>query len=438
MTSTSLEDWGAHALDAARNERLIRSVLFLAIFFQLWLTASPFPDLSDPKTLQPDAEGNLISQILAVIVTGTLAGFAVAKRLRLVLTAITPILVLTFLWFALSAGLSLHAGLAARRVVLATFVIFQAAMFLLLPQDRKHFVRLLTFGCLAVLVLCYAGVIFAPGLSIHQSTDIAEPQLAGNWRGFFAHKNGAGAGMGILVISGIYIFRTFSRMAGSLIVALAAVFLVFTESKSPIMLLPLALVFSAVFMRFRSRFMKFISAISVPAIICFLTIGSVAFDAVYVLVEKLMSDPTFTGRNDIWEFALDHIKQRPLVGFGYQAFWGTPELVNSWIWTESWGYRASDAHNGYLNIAVMTGLVGLALALGWAFVQPFRDHLRTPAARVDPALNMMFVQIWLFGLYLSGFESELFNNGSVVWFMTAAAIIGLRLQTTTEYAGETA
>jgi O-antigen ligase len=438
MTSTSLEDWGAHALDAAGNERLIRSVLFLAIFFQLWLTASPFPDLSDPKTLQPDAEGNLISQILAVIVTGTLAGFAVAKRLRLVLTAITPILVLTFLWFALSAGLSLHAGLAARRVVLATFVIFQAAMFLLLPQDRKHFVRLLTFGCLAVLVLCYAGVIFAPGLSIHQSTDIAEPQLAGNWRGFFAHKNGAGAGMGILVISGIYIFRTFSRMAGSLIVALAAVFLVFTESKSPIMLLPLALVFSAVFMRFRSRFMKFISAISVPAIICFLTIGSVAFDAVYVLVEKLMSDPTFTGRNDIWEFALDHIKQRPLVGFGYQAFWGTPELVNSWIWTESWGYRASDAHNGYLNIAVMTGLVGLALALGWAFVQPFRDHLRTPAARVDPALNMMFVQIWLFGLYLSGFESELFNNGSVVWFMTASAIIGLRLQTTTEYAGETA
>jgi O-antigen ligase len=438
MTSTSLEDWGAHALDAAGNERLIRSVLFLAVFFQLWLTASPFPDLSDPKTLQPDAEGNLISQILAVVMTGTLAGFAVAKRLRLVLTAITPILVLTFVWFAISAVLSLHAGLAARRVVLATFVIFQAAMFLLLPQDRNHFVRLLTFGSLAVLVLCYAGVIFAPGLSIHQSTDIAEPQLAGNWRGFFAHKNGAGAGMGILVISGIYIFRTFSRMAGSLIVALAAVFLVFTESKSPIMLLPLALVFSAVFMRFRSRFMKFIIAISVPAIICFLTIGSVAFDAVYVLVEKLMSDPTFTGRNDIWEFALDHIKQRPLVGFGYQAFWGTPELVNSWIWTESWGYRASDAHNGYLNIAVMTGLVGLALALGWAFVQPFRDHLRTPAARVDPALNMMFVQIWLFGLYLSGFESELFNNGSVVWFMTAAAIIGLRLQTTTEYAGETA
>ncbi|MBV8826137.1 MAG: O-antigen ligase family protein [Bradyrhizobiaceae bacterium] len=438
MTSVPLDDWGSRALDAAGNERLVRTVLFMAVFFQLWLTAHPFPDLSDPSALQPEAEGNLISQVLAVITTGTLAGFAFAKRLRLVLKAITPILVLTFVWFACSAILSAHPGLAARRVVLASFVIFQAAMFLLLPQDRTHFVRMLTFGSLVVLILCYAGVIFAPGLSIHQATDIAEPQLAGNWRGFFAHKNGAGAGMSIFVISGIYIFRTFSRVLGSLIVALAAVFLFFTESKSPIMLLPLALLFSVIMVKLRSPTLKFIIAISVPVMICLLTIGSVASDAIYAVVEKLISDPTFTGRNDIWEFALDHIAQRPLVGFGYQAFWGTSELVNSWTWTESWGYRASDAHNGYVNIAVMTGLVGLALALGWAFVQPFIDHLRTPAQGIDRALNMMFVQIWLFGLYLSGFESELFNNGSVVWFMTAAAVIGLRFQTAAEYPGETA
>jgi hypothetical protein len=51
---------------------------------------------------------------------------------------------------------------------------------------------------------------------------------------------------------------------------------------------------------------------------------------------------------------------------------------------------------------------------------------------------MMFVQTWLFGLYLSGFESELFNNGSVVWFMTAVSIIGLRLEATVDYVGESA
>jgi lysylphosphatidylglycerol synthetase-like protein (DUF2156 family) len=127
MTSVAADSRGAvRALDDATNDRLVRTVLFLAIFFQLWLTASPFPDLSDPKALEPAAEGNLLSQILTVILTGTLVGFAYAKQLRLASKAITPILVLTFLWFACSAVLSLHAGLAARRLVLATFVVFQS------------------------------------------------------------------------------------------------------------------------------------------------------------------------------------------------------------------------------------------------------------------------------------------------------------------------
>jgi O-antigen ligase len=438
MTTVALDTWDSRARDGAGSDRLVRSVLFLAIFLQLWLTANPFPDLSDAKALESATDGNLISQALALLLTGTLAVFAYANRLHLVLKAATPILILVFLWFACSAVFSQYPALSARRLVLTTFVIFQAVMFLLLPQDRTHLARLLTIGAFIVLFLCYAGVIFAPELSIHQANDIAEPQLAGNWRGFFAHKNGAGAGMGILIIFGIYIFRRFSGLLGALIVALAAIFLLFTESKSPTTLLPLALAVSVVIVRLRSPAAKFLTAFSVPATIALLTIGSVEFDAVNALVAKLMSDTTFTGRNDIWQFTLDHIAQRPIIGFGYQAFWGTSELVNSWTWLESWGYRASDAHNGFLNVAVTTGLVGLALAMGWAFVQPLRDHIRTPPDRVDPAVNMMFVQTWLFALYLSGFESELFNNGSVVWFMAAASIIGLRLQATAEYVAEAA
>jgi O-antigen ligase len=279
-------------------------------------------------------------------------------------------------------------------------------------------------------------VIFAPEYAVHQSTDLAEPQLAGNWRGFFTHKNGAGAGMALLIIVGIYIVRTFNVLLGSLIIIFAAVFLAFTESKSPIYLLPLALFVGVVLVRLRHPLAKLVAAAIVPVVIGILTIGSVAFDGEHALISELMSDPTFTGRSEIWQFALDHIAERPIVGFGYQAFWGTSDLVNNWTFLESWGYRASDAHNGFLNIAVMTGLVGLALVMGWAFVQPSLDHIRTPADRVDPPLNLMFVQIWLFCLYLSGFESELFNSGSAVWFMTAVSIIGLRLQLMANYARE--
>jgi O-antigen ligase len=438
MTTVPFDTWGSGSAEAAANDRLIRGVLFLTTILYMWLTPAPFPDLSDPKVLTPSADGHIISQAAAILVTGMLAIFAYANRLHLAIKAVTPFLLLTFLWFACTAALSAYPALAGRRLVLAMFVIFQSTVFVLLPRDRSQFVGLLATGAFAVLALCYGGVIFAPEVSIHQASDIAEPQLAGNWRGFFAHKNGAGAGMSILIIFGIYICRSLNGALGALIIALATVFLFFTESKSPIMLLPLVLIFSWLLVRLRRPLAKFIVAISVPAVLAVLTIGSVQFDAINALVGKLMSDTSFTGRNDIWEFTLAHIAQRPIFGFGYQAFWGTSELVNSWSWLDSWGFRASDAHNGFLNIAVMTGLVGLVLALGWAFLQPLHDHIRTPPDQVDPALNIMFIQLWLFFLYLCGFESELFTNGSIVWFMAAASIIGLRLQATTAYAPETA
>jgi O-antigen ligase len=433
MTTVPVYSWGHRAQWTVGNNRGVRTLLFLTTFLLVWLTAVPFLDLSEADRSATD--GNPVGQALAVLLTGALALFTFPSRAHFVRKAVSPILVVTLLWFAFSAALSPHPALAARRLVLATFVIFQATVFLLLPQSRTHFARMLAVGALTVLFLCYAGVIFAPELSIHQSTDIAEPQLAGNWRGFFAHKNGAGAGMAILIILGIYIFRVLSGLLGSMIIALAANFLALTDSKSAIILLPLALSASVIFLHLRHPVAKFLTAISVPAIIGIFTIGSVAFDAINPLLNKLMSDPTFTGRTDIWEFTLNHIAQRPLIGFGYQAFWQTSELISKWTYLESWGYRASDAHNGFLNIAVMTGIVGLVLTIGWVLLQPFLDFIRTRSGHIDPALNMMFVQTWFFCLYLSGFESEIFTNGSVVWFMAAASIIGLHLQTTLEYVG---
>ena len=399
------------------------------------MTASPFPDPSDPVTLEATNNGNLRGQIIAILLTSALALFAVVNKLRVLRRVVTPILVLIFVWFACTALLSAYPGLAVRRLVLAGFVIFQAAMLVFLPEDRLHFARLLALGAVLILILCWGGVLVAPHLSIHQSTDLAEPQLAGNWRGLFAHKNGAGECMGLLIIFGIYIARRLNAVLGAGIVVFAGLFLFFTDLKSPMMLLPLALMFGVLFVWVRKPVAKLIVLLSVPLIIGALTIGSVEVPALNTLVGQ-MPDPTFTGRSVIWQFALDHIAERPIVGFGYEAFWQTEELVSSWTWLESWGFRASDAHNGFLNIAVTTGLVGLVLALGWLLVRPFIDHVRTSPGSVDSALNLMFIQIWLFGIYLCGFESELFRNGSALWFMMAVSIIALRVQATADHGTE--
>jgi O-antigen ligase len=433
MPTLLLDASDAPAVRENSGQYFTRSILFLAAFLLIWLTAKPFPDLSDPIQLDPASEGNLLGQVLAVALTLALGAFVYVNNAKLVLKAVTPILVLTFVWFAVSAALSIYPELAVRRLVLAALTIFQAAVFLLLPQDREHFAKLLAVGALIVLTLCYAGVLFYPQLSIHQASDLAEPDLAGNWRGFFTHKNGAGAAMVILVFAGIFIVRTCNGLIGTLIIALASVFLVFTESKTSIRLLPVVLAISAILSRTRSPLACFSLALVIPVVMTIVTIGSVEFGAIHSIVAGLISDPTFTGRDEIWRFALDHIRERPFLGFGYQAFWGTPELLSQWNYLKSWGFRASDAHNAYLNIAVMTGVVGLALSMTWIVVQFLRDRIRTPAAHTDPALTMLFIQIWLFGLCLSGTESELFSGGSSLWFMVVVAIIGMRYQATAEF-----
>ena len=124
--------------------------------------------------------------------------------------------------------------------------------------------------------LClFFGVAFLPHLSIHQASDVAEPELAGDWRGFFTHKNGAGAGMVLLIFIGLFVYRAWNRFVGIAIAGAAAVFLYFTHSKSPTNLLPVVLLLSYVVPRVRGVVPMLALVVGVPLLIDLLTVGSV-------------------------------------------------------------------------------------------------------------------------------------------------------------------
>ena len=250
----------------------LRNALFLATCLLCWFTVAPFSDLSDPQLLAPKAEGDLLGQVATVLLTGALAVFVFVKRSSLVLRTVTLPLVLTFGAFAVSAVLSAHPDVASRRIVLAMFTIFQASVLLLLPYGREHFARLLAAVAVIVLATCYFGVAFLPQFSIHQLNDVTEPALAGDWRGFFTHKNGAGAGMALLIFIGIFVYRAWNKLVGALIGIFAAVFLYFTQAKSPLNLLPIVLLLSYVVPRVRSSSLALVLILGTPILINLLTV----------------------------------------------------------------------------------------------------------------------------------------------------------------------
>ncbi len=58
---------------------------------------------------------------------------------------------------------------------------------------------------------------------------------------------------------------------------------------------------------------------------------------------------TFTGRADIWELALEKIAERPITGWGYQAYWALESTRFGQEDTTQWAGHAAHAHNGYID-----------------------------------------------------------------------------------------
>jgi len=89
-------------------------------------------------------------------------------------------------------------------------------------------------------------------------------------------------------------------------------------------------------------------------------VSALGFISFHFFTEDLVAvvgrDATFTGRTEIWSVVLDSIWQKPVLGFGYYA--GNADFIRPLLVGQI-GPAAVDAHNGYLDVMLGTGMVGL-------------------------------------------------------------------------------
>ena len=211
---------------------LLRGATFIGILLVVWVSLRPFIDLGN-AALKDVSTGNETPTYLAfgVFTVVTLA-LAMRDNSPGLLTLLSPGYMLFGGWIVLSVVLSLDPGTSIRRFALTVCVISVASTLMLLPKSQSELARWFSIAALALLAICYLGVLLAPDLSIHLATDTQEPQLAGDWRGSFGHKNVAAAMMAMLLFIGIYIARVGPRLAGIAVFVLAAFFLFQAEGKS--------------------------------------------------------------------------------------------------------------------------------------------------------------------------------------------------------------
>ena len=248
--------------------------------------------------------------------------------------------------------------------------------------------------------------------------------------GLYAQKNGLGAVMALAFLFSVYgvvARRGWRRIFMAAISCLAFALLLLSQSKTSIglsLLMPFiafTVVGLAYYFRANAALLLLFSA--VMAVVAWLFFSAVTrFDFIDLSI-LLFNDETYTGRTVIWAFIVDVISRAPFFGQGYSSFWaiGTDSIV----YREAPGFVVSllQAHNGYLDVMVETGLVGFLFLVVLILTALFSTARAVP---LNPQLAFLCYSLMLFVICHNMLESSWFRGYSLNWlvFLITASIPG--------------
>ncbi len=417
---------------AARAGRLDALDIVTAAFgvvalLVIWTQAEPFKSLQGFASLDDPTQGSA-SRKLVVLTLVAASGALVLMRGRVLdtLRIASPALVLVLAWFGLSALASENTGLAINRLALTTFTLLIAGFLPLLFRRLDLFITVLGVSASIAVGLSYLGIVFAPDLSIHTLKDVYGHDLEGSWRGVFAHKNELGAMAIHFAFIGLLLARTGHAAWGIALAAAALVLLMMSNGKTAMILILPTFLVGIVVAVFHMRTVSAILSAGLIAGLLVMTLGSVVFDPVKALLSTILSDPTFTGRTDIWELGMLGARDALWLGYGYATFWDSGQAM---ALVENRPVIVFDAHNGYVETVLSGGVIGLFLVMIWVGFEPWRaiERIkRRPITRIERTFLVYATQVWIFTLLVSALESVLFNRGQSVWFMGILVMMCLR------------
>jgi exopolysaccharide production protein ExoQ len=189
-------------------------------------------------------------------------------------------------------------------------------------------------------------------LSIPAQYHYPQDGIAPGWTGLYGEKNHLGIGMTIAIIA-LLLPRTKWNLIRVGKVALCAALLFLSQSGTAIVC-ALFCAIVLVCLRAPQRLRRLVLAlVSGSAVIAFMLIPDI-LDRLLAVGGK---DPTLTGRNVIWWFTIQQWARRPVLGWGFSAFWNSQDALIQ----QHLGWNPSYSHNGFLETALTLGIVGEVL-----------------------------------------------------------------------------
>lgn len=414
LTSQSLDQPEAAA-------GLVKTILYaevaLTVFCLLMFSNALIGPLFAPQTLDA-AAAESDSAILRVMwlpvyaVTLLLIGFRVTRLMR-ILPALFMTGLLVGLCFA-SSYWSIAPDITTRRTI-AVAVTSLFGLYLAARYNGEDLVQIIAFSFAILAFGSYFVCLFVPHLGIHDDIN------AGAWKGLWYEKNQMAAMMvlGFIAACASAYIAPERRKAWIGLAVMIFLLVVLSRSKTSL----LACLASAgafpvltALQRGGVRSILFTWLAATAALIG----GALFYIAPDVIFKMLGKDPTLTGRTEIWASLMRLSDKHPWLGYGYKAFW-TPTSVPASVVRAETHWDVPSAHNGWLDLLIQLGWVGVilfgaVLAIG-VFCALFRF------ARVkDGFLSVLILLLFSF-LIMS--ESFILSQNSLIWALFVCALARL-------------
>jgi exopolysaccharide production protein ExoQ len=315
---------------------------------------------------------------------------------------LVSLVLLTFVsvFWSVDRGATLHAAM----------ILSLSALFALDLSVRYTFARQIRLICIALALVIGMSVLvelllpgFVPGNGFQGSA----------WHGVFGTKNEFGRIITLGVAACLALPRQprWSKAVGA--IATGGVLAVLAQSAGAVCYVAAIagffMLFSVLKWRPKQRKIAIVaSTIAVLLMVCFVAQN---FAKVTVLIGK---DPSLSRRTGLWKMSLADIQENPLLGYGYSAFWSKTSRPANLIREEVWK-DAPHSHNGYIELALGLGLVGLG-AYSLVFVtMAQRSYLfymnGQRSGEKWPLIYLVFISIFQFT------ESGIVSGDTIVWIV---------------------
>jgi O-antigen ligase len=275
-----------------------------------------------------------------------------------------------------------------RAIILSATCLF--SIYFALRYTIKEQLILVSKCFLIILILSLIFVVLLPKYGIMGGIH------AGAWRGVFNHKNFLGK---MMIISDIVFIllqmnkdqRCWTTYFG---IFASTILLIMSRSSSSLGNFISLLLVLLVLRTWRWQF-----EIMIPAVSATLFLG-ISFKIWYeenaaVIFDSLGKDASLSGRTDIWYLLYDIGLRKLWLGYGYESFWRGFDGPSAEVWY-AYDWHPPHAHNGFLELFLSLGLVGLTifmlsfLSSLWQSFITLR-YLTTESEGFWPAISLIFL-----------------------------------------------